>query len=269
MPISGLTPNTFTPHLQQLGLDEKLHKIIQKSVMLNNLDTLRSYGSAGDELENVPADYARNLNRSAPQGCAGEYRDSEKATWADRMQMAASLAEKNKGKNDYKVSSPVNCDVPNRLYGGRSNTINNIKMNGTVNVDDDQRNLGTDSYIRHPNTYLPAHGYNITGEADTDGPQSPGADSDDVEPYGFPSNRNRRRPCEDDAESVITTLDSASCVHEIQGPRRRIAICSDSEAAMKAVSACRFTSRLGLLCRKVFGKTSDITYERVMQQVPL
>ncbi|VEN54308.1 unnamed protein product [Callosobruchus maculatus] len=31
MTVSGLTPNTFTPHLHQLGLDEKLHKIFQKS----------------------------------------------------------------------------------------------------------------------------------------------------------------------------------------------------------------------------------------------
>lgn len=32
---------------------------------LNNLDTVRSYGSAGDELENVPPDYVKNLNRSS------------------------------------------------------------------------------------------------------------------------------------------------------------------------------------------------------------
>nr|CAH7719687.1 unnamed protein product [Callosobruchus chinensis] len=31
MSVSGLTPFTFTPHIQQLGLDEKLHKISQKS----------------------------------------------------------------------------------------------------------------------------------------------------------------------------------------------------------------------------------------------
>ncbi|VEN58258.1 unnamed protein product, partial [Callosobruchus maculatus] len=31
MSVSGLTPNTFTKHLQQLGLDEKLHKAFQKS----------------------------------------------------------------------------------------------------------------------------------------------------------------------------------------------------------------------------------------------
>lgn len=36
------------------------------AAVLNNLDTLRSYGSAGDELENVPPDYLRNLNRSPP-----------------------------------------------------------------------------------------------------------------------------------------------------------------------------------------------------------
>lgn len=35
---------------------------------------------------------------------------------------------------------------------------------------------------------------------------SPGADSDDVEPYGFPSSRNRRKVCDDDIASVITTL---------------------------------------------------------------
>lgn len=29
---------------------------------LNNIDTLRSYGSAGDELEGIPPDYLRNLN---------------------------------------------------------------------------------------------------------------------------------------------------------------------------------------------------------------
>lgn len=34
------------------------------ATQLNNLDTLRSYGSAGDELENVPPDYVRNLNRA-------------------------------------------------------------------------------------------------------------------------------------------------------------------------------------------------------------
>jgi protocadherin Fat 1/2/3 len=36
--------------------------------------------------------------------------------------------------------------------------------------------------------------------------QSPGAESDEVEPYGFPSNRNRRKNCDDDIGSVITTL---------------------------------------------------------------
>lgn len=34
-------------------------------VPLNNVDTLRSYGSAGDELEGIPPDYRRNLNIDA------------------------------------------------------------------------------------------------------------------------------------------------------------------------------------------------------------
>nr|CAI5861928.1 unnamed protein product [Callosobruchus analis] len=37
MSVTGLTPNTFTPHLQQLGLDEKLHKTFQKSRHLMKL----------------------------------------------------------------------------------------------------------------------------------------------------------------------------------------------------------------------------------------
>lgn len=64
--------------------------------------------------------------------------------------------------------------------------------------------LLADSYTRHPNSYLPAHEYNIPTEADD--LHSPEAESDDVEPYGFPSNRNRRKNCDDDIASVITTL---------------------------------------------------------------
>nr|CAH7762385.1 unnamed protein product [Callosobruchus chinensis] len=43
MSVSGLTPNTFTPHLEQLGLDEKLHKIFQKSVILKTCSIVRSF----------------------------------------------------------------------------------------------------------------------------------------------------------------------------------------------------------------------------------
>lgn len=48
--------------------------------MINNLDTLRSYGSAGDELEIAP-DYGKNLNRSTPQGCISNHCDTEKLKW--------------------------------------------------------------------------------------------------------------------------------------------------------------------------------------------
>lgn len=69
-----------------------------------------------------------------------------------------------------------------------------------------------ENYLRHPNTYLPTHGYNIPSEneggLDENTPlHSPSALSDqDVEPYGFPSNRNRRKYQDDDIGSVITTL---------------------------------------------------------------
>lgn len=66
--------------------------------------------------------------------------------------------------------------------------------------------LPADSYIRHPNSYLPAHGYNIPSEPEIEYLHSPGAESDDVEPYGFPSIRNRRKLCDYDSNSVITTL---------------------------------------------------------------
>lgn len=72
------------------------------AVALNNLDTLRSYGSAGDELENFPPDYLRNLNRSTPipppsitltntvgGNASGSDADSlHKPTWQEQMQLA-------------------------------------------------------------------------------------------------------------------------------------------------------------------------------------
>ncbi|KAJ8970951.1 hypothetical protein NQ317_014059 [Molorchus minor] len=280
IPICPPRPVSYTPSSQ----NDPIYNC-NATVMLNNLDTLRSYGSAGDELENVPPDYLRNLNRSA------------------RRAVSAIIVTRK--RQHYKISSPVNSDVPNRLYGGRSNTINNIRPNGPVCIDEEQRSMGSyhwdcsdwarhsqtlpnitevpgseipdsssfhsnesnesrchlplpvlgpldphrdietlnedvesefmadtecdtrlspslnaldsgneeyrfttaDSYIRHPNSYLPTHGYNIPSEVEGDCLQSPGADSDDVEPYGFPSNRNRRKHCDDDISSVITTLE--------------------------------------------------------------
>nr|XP_023018375.1 fat-like cadherin-related tumor suppressor homolog [Leptinotarsa decemlineata] len=291
-------PVSYTANSQ----NESLFNCNAAHVMLNNLDTLRSYGSAGDELENVPPDYVKNLNRNTPPGCMSNNCDSDKTTWAEQMHLASSLADKSKIKNgnipDFKISSPVSCDTANRLYNNRANTIN-VRPNGLSCGEDEQRsiesyhwdcsdwvrhsqtlpnitevpgsevpdsssfhsnesnesrchmyssviapidpqrhigtltedieterdmspdepinalNTGNDDYgftpaeiyIRHPNSYLPLHGYNITNEVEGDSLQSPGAESDDVEPYGFPSNRNRIKNCEDDMTSVITTLE--------------------------------------------------------------
>ncbi|XP_031337329.1 fat-like cadherin-related tumor suppressor homolog isoform X2 [Photinus pyralis] len=303
VPLRSARPLSYTPTTQ----NDLLYNC-NNTVLFNNLDTLQSYGSAGDELENVPPDYVRNLNVNTQQTGLGNHCDSEKSTWAEQMQLASTY-DKPRIKNDLKLSSPVNCDVPNRLYGGRSNPISNR------NTDDDPRSIAfagyhwdcsdwarhsqtlpnitevpgsevpdsssfhsnesnesrchhmppvlgpidprrdietlnedlesecladsecephtispslnaldsgneefrfttvplkinkPNSYIRHPNSYLPTHGYNIPSETEGDCVHSPGAESDDVEPYGFPSIRNRR-PCDDDdIGSVITTLE--------------------------------------------------------------
>lgn len=60
------------------------------TVFVNNLDTLRSYGSAGDELENVPQEY-RKLNRPHQQVNINGHTSSDtdslhKQTWSDQMQ---------------------------------------------------------------------------------------------------------------------------------------------------------------------------------------
>ncbi|XP_076257504.1 FAT atypical cadherin kugelei isoform X3 [Rhynchophorus ferrugineus] len=304
-PICTARPVSYTPSSQNEGT----YACNNATIMLNNLDTLRSYGSAGDELENVPPDYVRNLNRSTPQGCISNHCDSEKTKWAEQLH----LNDKGKIKNDYKVSSPVNCDPPNRLYGGRSNTLANSNLRSPANIaEDEQRSMGSyhwdcsdwarhsqtlpnitevpgsevpdsssfhsnesnesrcvnhighapvshhhlggggvvtlnevdaeseypadieegsncdpsslnplngdggsdqdyhtfttaERCIRHPNSYLPPHSYNIPSEAEAESLQSP--ESDDVEPYGFPSNRNRRKHIDDDIASVITTLE--------------------------------------------------------------
>ncbi|XP_050293822.1 fat-like cadherin-related tumor suppressor homolog isoform X3 [Anthonomus grandis grandis] len=293
-------PVSYTPSSQN---EVGIFNCNNATMLINNLDTLRSYGSAGDELENVPLDYVRNLNRSTPQGCASNHCDNEKTKWAD---LALNDNKTRIRNNEYKVSSPVNCDPPNRLYGGRGNTIANSNLRPPMaNLgEEDQRNVGSyhwdcsdwarhsqtlpnitevpgseipdsssfhsnesnesrshqyhhhghapgirvggvggvatlnevdpeseytveneegsklnslngdcseqdyrfataESYLRHPNSYLPPHSYNIPSEAEAESLQSPG--SDDVEPYGFPSNRNRRM--DDDMASVITTLE--------------------------------------------------------------
>lgn len=62
-----------------------------QTVFVNNLDTLRSYGSAGDELENVPPEY-RKQNRPNPAVNINGHPSSDteslhKQTWSDQMQL--------------------------------------------------------------------------------------------------------------------------------------------------------------------------------------
>ncbi|XP_044259258.1 fat-like cadherin-related tumor suppressor homolog isoform X6 [Tribolium madens] len=153
IPVCPPRPVSYTATSQ----NDALYNCNNTTMMLNNLDTLRSYGSAGDELENVPPDYVRNLNRNTGQNCVSNHCEPEKTTWAEQMHLASSLNDKSKVKNDYKISSPVNCDVPNRLYGGRSNTMNYVKSNGSVCPEEDQRSVGSyhwdcSDWARHSQT---------------------------------------------------------------------------------------------------------------------
>nr|CAI5826555.1 unnamed protein product [Callosobruchus analis] len=43
VPVSVLRPNTFTPHLQQLGLEGRLHKTFQNSVILKTCTILPKF----------------------------------------------------------------------------------------------------------------------------------------------------------------------------------------------------------------------------------
>ncbi|XP_023314181.1 fat-like cadherin-related tumor suppressor homolog isoform X1 [Trichogramma pretiosum] len=93
------------------------------AVALNNLDTLRSYGSAGDELENFPPDYLRNLNRNTGSSNGGTANTMmmqqqqpqsimpdlalDKPSWQEQMQLASFISDATKIKNDLKRASPV------------------------------------------------------------------------------------------------------------------------------------------------------------------
>lgn len=150
LPTCPPRPVSYTPSSQ----NDPIYNCNAATVMLNNLDTLRSYGSAGDELENPPPDYVRpdyvkNLNRNTPPGCISNHYDSEKSTFAEQMHLQTSLNDRSKikkGSNnipDYiRLAASNNCDITNRLYGGRSNGTSNIKSNGSVSADE-QRNTGS------------------------------------------------------------------------------------------------------------------------------
>lgn len=81
------------------------------AVALNNLDTLRSYGSAGDELENFPPDYLRNLNRATPvpnttlahtntgNTTSSDTDSLHKPIWQEQIHLASFINDTTKIKN--------------------------------------------------------------------------------------------------------------------------------------------------------------------------
>ncbi|XP_015586979.1 fat-like cadherin-related tumor suppressor homolog isoform X2 [Cephus cinctus] len=153
------------------------------AVALNNLDTLRSYGSAGDELENFPPDYLRNLNRSTPVpppaltlanpvggNATGSDTDSlHKPTWQEQMQLASFITDSTKIKNDLKRASPV---VPELTTGGlllstrRGPHAGGTSIASLSSIEDDPRIVG--DWVRPSQNPLP----NITEVPGSEVPDS-------------------------------------------------------------------------------------------------
>ncbi|XP_049837416.1 fat-like cadherin-related tumor suppressor homolog isoform X3 [Schistocerca gregaria] len=118
------------------------------TAVLNNLDTLRSYGSAGDELENVPPDYLRNLNRSTPVPSIPNHTvttlDAEslhKPSWAEMTDQMSSYTDSNKIKNDLKRS--LGTDFPRGLMPtGRPGRGSQTGASSISSIDEDPRIMG-------------------------------------------------------------------------------------------------------------------------------
>ncbi|XP_029031863.2 fat-like cadherin-related tumor suppressor homolog isoform X7 [Osmia bicornis bicornis] len=216
------------------------------AVALNNLDTLRSYGSAGDELENFPPDYLRNLNRTTPVpppsltlanpvggNATGSDTDSlHKPSWQEQMQLASFITDTTKIKNvhgsvdptrdietlnedqesEYVGDSECGTEFSEQYQCAETQRLNPLDSGG----EGEYKYKGSESYLRHPNSYLPH--YNI--HTDTENETNPlngrlstlesDEEEDDVVPYGFPSSRRNRCHKGDEADeigSVITTLE--------------------------------------------------------------
>ncbi|GLH14886.1 Fat-like cadherin-related tumor suppressor homolog [Gryllus bimaculatus] len=131
------------------------------AAMLNNLDTLRSYGSAGDELENVPPDYLRNLNRSTPVPQAPPHLTStnpttatttsldsdslHKPSWAEVAEQMGTYTDTNKIKNDLKhpvASSDFSRGMISTGRPGRGSQVGGTSATSVSSLDDDPRLVG-------------------------------------------------------------------------------------------------------------------------------
>ncbi|XP_058065437.1 fat-like cadherin-related tumor suppressor homolog [Anopheles bellator] len=106
-------PVSYTPTSNNATAAE--HHLYTCSAMLqyNNLDTLRSYGSAGDELENVPPEYRKatvrptqqmvNINASGGANTSSDTESLHKQKWTEQIQLQTFTDKIN---NDLKRLSP-------------------------------------------------------------------------------------------------------------------------------------------------------------------
>ncbi|XP_068083906.1 fat-like cadherin-related tumor suppressor homolog [Anabrus simplex] len=148
--------------------------------LYNNLDTLRSYGSAGDELENVPPDYVRNLNSLLPSSHHPITVNSDsihKPSWAEAVEQIqmGTYSDSNKIKNDLKHAALP--DLPRGMMPtgrpGRGLQSGGTSANSNNSVNDDPRLLGgyhwdCSDWVNHSHNPLP----NITEVPGSEVPDS-------------------------------------------------------------------------------------------------
>ncbi|XP_059483774.1 fat-like cadherin-related tumor suppressor homolog isoform X2 [Neocloeon triangulifer] len=127
---------------------------------LNNLDTSRNYGSAGDELENIPPGYLRNLNRNVaaiptlppvPPSNPASDTDSLHKPWIESdlnipsstaAAASAVYAEPNKIRNNNVRRAP---DLPAKaglLYSRPQRAMTGASASSLSSLEDDPRMLG-------------------------------------------------------------------------------------------------------------------------------
>ncbi|XP_037297103.1 fat-like cadherin-related tumor suppressor homolog isoform X2 [Manduca sexta] len=109
-PLNSRAADKLPPRAEKLSNLEAVRRERPASCAdpppLNNVDTLRSYGSAGDELEGIPPDYRRNLNIDVV----------DRKPWSEQMHLHTFVD--NKIYNDLKGSRPRGRPRSPHLVGG-------------------------------------------------------------------------------------------------------------------------------------------------------
>lgn len=135
------------------------------AVFVNNLDTLRSYGSAGDELENVVQEYSKHPNQQkfVNLNTNGNLNDSDSHK---QNSIHMQTFTDNKNTMESKRMSPMLVDLPNkmpvkstgilpgRLISGNKHN-NNNQSSSQSNYDDNTYHWDCSDWVRRSQNPLP------------------------------------------------------------------------------------------------------------------